>query len=70
MLRQELGMGGPPMVYRWSTGACLVSRSIAREQWDSSLMACLVRNEEFCCSDPEVCKPAIVPSTPHRVIVF
>ncbi|GLT92409.1 hypothetical protein SLE2022_102480 [Rubroshorea leprosula] len=36
---------------------------IAREQWDSSLMVCLGRNDEFCSSDLEVCKPAIVPST-------
>uniref|UniRef100_A0A803PB69 Uncharacterized protein n=1 Tax=Cannabis sativa TaxID=3483 RepID=A0A803PB69_CANSA len=34
----------------------VVGEPIRRNQWDSSLFACLGRNDEFCSSDLEVCK--------------
>lgn len=34
----------------------VVGEPIRRSQWDSSLFACLGRNDEFCSSDLEVCK--------------
>ncbi|OVA09892.1 Uncharacterized protein family Cys-rich [Macleaya cordata] len=33
----------------------VIGEPIARNQWDSSLFACLGRNDEFCSSDLEVC---------------
>ncbi|GLT69740.1 hypothetical protein SLA2020_418670 [Shorea laevis] len=33
----------------------VVGEPMARRQWDSSLFACLGRNDEFCSSDLEVC---------------
>ncbi|KAF8395218.1 hypothetical protein HHK36_019160 [Tetracentron sinense] len=33
----------------------VVGEPVARSQWDSSLLACLGRNDEFCSSDLEVC---------------
>ncbi|GLT79336.1 hypothetical protein SLA2020_508280 [Shorea laevis] len=41
---------GLPLVH-----GSMFGEPIAREQWDSSLMACLGRNDEFCSSDLEVC---------------
>ena len=34
----------------------VVGEPIRRTQWDSSLFACLGRNDDFCSSDLEVCK--------------
>nr|DAD26114.1 TPA_asm: hypothetical protein HUJ06_027582 [Nelumbo nucifera] len=34
----------------------VVGEPVARARWDSSLFACLGRNDEFCSSDLEVCK--------------
>jgi len=33
----------------------VVGEPVRREQWDSSIFACLGRNDEFCSSDLEVC---------------
>ncbi|XP_031486821.1 cell number regulator 8-like [Nymphaea colorata] len=35
--------------------ASVVGEPVARSQWNSSLFACLGRNDEFCSSDLEVC---------------
>ncbi|XP_039047605.1 cell number regulator 8-like [Hibiscus syriacus] len=54
----EVGTGAR---FGWTTdGMPLVCRSVVgepmgRSQWDSSLLACLGRNDEFCSSDIEVC---------------
>lgn len=34
----------------------VVGEPMERTQWDSSLFACLGRNDEFCSSDLEVCE--------------
>lgn len=34
----------------------VVGEPIRRSQWDSSLFACLGRNDDFCSSDIEVCE--------------
>ncbi|KAI3983622.1 hypothetical protein MKX01_000634 [Papaver californicum] len=36
-------------------GGSVIGEPISRNQWDSSLFACLGRNDEFCSSDLEVC---------------
>ncbi|XWS59704.1 hypothetical protein CRYUN_Cryun08bG0144700 [Craigia yunnanensis] len=41
---------GLPLVH-----GSVVGESMGRSQWDSSLLACLGRNDEFCSSDIEVC---------------
>ena len=38
----------------------VVGEPMGRNQWDSSLFACLGRNDEFCSSDLEVCKSLIL----------
>lgn len=38
--------------YAWAADGLPAGRA----QWDSSLFACLGRNDEFCSSDVEVCK--------------
>ncbi|KAA8518780.1 hypothetical protein F0562_016446 [Nyssa sinensis] len=40
----------------WALGnASVMGEPFGRSQWDSSLFACLGRNDEFCSSDLEVC---------------
>ncbi|GMP43186.1 hypothetical protein CsSME_00012648 [Camellia sinensis var. sinensis] len=34
----------------------VIGEPLRRAQWDSSLFACLGRNDEFCSSDLEVCE--------------
>ncbi|MBA0596832.1 hypothetical protein Gorai_013639 [Gossypium raimondii] len=41
---------GLPLVH-----GSVVGEPMGRSQWDSSLLACLGRNDEFCSSDVEVC---------------
>ncbi|KAH1123287.1 hypothetical protein J1N35_006447 [Gossypium stocksii] len=41
---------GLPLVHR-----SVVGEPLGRSQWNSSLLACLGRNDEFCSSDIEVC---------------
>lgn len=38
----------------------VIGEPAARAQWDSSLFACLGRNDEFCSSDLEVCTFSIL----------
>ncbi|KAJ9184267.1 hypothetical protein P3X46_004011 [Hevea brasiliensis] len=40
--------------------ASVVGQPMGRAQWDSSVFACLGRNDEFCSSDLEVCKSFFV----------
>ncbi|KAE8657604.1 Detected protein of confused Function [Hibiscus syriacus] len=40
-----------PLVHRR-----VVGEPLGRSQWNSSLFACIGRNDEFCSSDIEVCK--------------
>ncbi|PKI68166.1 cell number regulator 8-like [Punica granatum] len=41
--------------YVWAADGLPVGEPVGRAQWDSSLFACLGRNDEFCSSDLEVC---------------
>ncbi|CAK9164806.1 unnamed protein product [Ilex paraguariensis] len=61
----------PPQVpgeapYGWTADglpfghANVVGQPMPRAHWDSSLFACLGRNDEFCSSDLEICIPIIV----------
>lgn len=38
----------------------VMGEPMGRSQWDSSLFACLGRNDEFCSSDLEVCESFII----------
>lgn len=37
----------------------VIGEPMGRSQWNSSILACLGRNDEFCSSDIEVCKSFI-----------
>ena len=41
------------------THGSVMGEPMGRTQWDSSLFACLGRNDDFCSSDLEVCKSLI-----------
>ncbi|XVF76481.1 hypothetical protein PTKIN_Ptkin13bG0269700 [Pterospermum kingtungense] len=53
--------GGTAAGFGWTTDelplaqGSVVGESMGRSQWNSSLFACLGRNDEFCSSDIEVC---------------
>ncbi|KAK4757688.1 hypothetical protein SAY87_018989 [Trapa incisa] len=52
-------MGTPPssqgIGYVWAADGLPVREPVGRAQWNSSIIACLGRNDEFCSSDLEVC---------------
>lgn len=43
----------------WAADGLPVGGPVGRAQWNSSIFACLGRNDEFCSSDLEVCKSRI-----------
>ncbi|XP_068669390.1 cell number regulator 8-like [Aristolochia californica] len=51
----------PPRAYGWTAEGLpcshfsAIGEPVPRRQWDSSILACLGRNDEFCSSDLEVC---------------
>lgn len=58
--------GSASLEYGWAVNGLplshgsVVGEPMGRNQWDSSLFACLGRNDEFCSSDLEVCKSLIL----------
>lgn len=52
----------------------VVGEPLRRAHWDSSLFACLGRNDEFCSSDLEVCKfssqPIYVYFINHNILFY